>query len=104
MERHAHTQTDTQTDKTSIDQCSVVRRSSRQHSRPFYTTLHCNISFHNILNHTPSYHTMLHNTVPYHSMECLRFILRISWTEKRTNGLVLQSAGTDRRRRRSVPY
>src|SRR6218665_3897917 len=90
-----------QTDKTTIDQCSVVRRSSRQHSRPFYTTLHCNISFHNILNHTPSYHTMLHNTVPYHFMECLRFILRISWTERK-NKWFRASVGRHRQKKKKI--
>jgi len=35
-------------------------------------------------------------------MKCLRFVLRISWTEKRTNEWVLQSAGTERHLLKSI--
>ena len=35
-------------------------------------------------------------------MKCLRFVLRISWTEKRTNEWALQSAGTERQLLKSV--
>jgi len=35
-------------------------------------------------------------------MKCLRFVLRISWTEERTNEWVLQSAGSERHLLKSV--